>query len=175
MKKTSRAVVQPPRLRDQVYELLKEDLLADVFKPGQRIVELELAERYSVSRTPVREAMARLSREGLLNNNERGYLVPLDTQRDVLDRLETRRLLDAQVARRAVRFGDDNEIQALEKHYASEVSAHEKGRLKQFVDAHHAFRDTLRAMSRNELLNRCLLYTSPSPRDRQKSRMPSSA
>jgi DNA-binding GntR family transcriptional regulator len=155
MKRNDRMVVPPLRLRDQVYSRLKEDLLAEVFKPGQRLVELDLADRYGVSRTPVREAMARLSREGLLQAHERGYLLPLNTQRDVLDRLETRRLLDAQVARRAARLGEPAEIKALERLYTRELSAHEGGRYAKFLEVHHEFRNALRAMSRNELLSRC--------------------
>ena len=155
MKENSRAVVQPPKLRDQVYNLLKEDLIAEAFKPGQRLVELELAKRYNVSRTPVREAMARLHREDLLTSNERGYQVPLDTQRDIVDRLEVRRLLDAQVARRAARLCTPKQIEKLEKLYNSECQAHEQNNHKKFIEHHNAFREQIRSFSDNSLLIRC--------------------
>jgi len=42
-------------LRDQVYELIRDDMRSGVLTPGQRLVEVDLAEKYGVSRTPVRE------------------------------------------------------------------------------------------------------------------------
>jgi DNA-binding GntR family transcriptional regulator len=53
-------------LRDVVYEHLKEAILVGRFVPGERLLEVELAEQMGVSGTPVREAMRRLEREGLV-------------------------------------------------------------------------------------------------------------
>ena len=53
-------------LRDVVYEHLKEAILVGRFRPGERLLEAELADQMGVSRTPVREAMRRLEREGLV-------------------------------------------------------------------------------------------------------------
>jgi len=44
----------------EIYERLKQDILTFDFRPGERLVELELCDRYEVSRTPVREALRRL-------------------------------------------------------------------------------------------------------------------
>lgn len=160
--KPRRAVVQAPRLSDQVYQLLKEDLMGKVFTPGQRLVELDLAERYGVSRTPIREAMARLSREEMLTAKERGYLVPLDAQRDVLDRLEVRRLLDAQVARRAARVAEPEHLETLLELYQQECAAHSNDDFQAFIEAHQEFRASLRELSGNNLLNRCAVMVDDS-------------
>jgi DNA-binding GntR family transcriptional regulator len=53
-------------LAEQVYAGIKEDIFSFRFMPGDRFTETEMAERYSVSRTPVRDALYRLEREGYL-------------------------------------------------------------------------------------------------------------
>lgn len=155
MVRGSRIIGQGARLRDQVYQQLREELQSEQLKAGQRLVELELATRYGVSRTPVREALLQLSREGLLAPHDRGYIVPLDTQKDVIDRLEVRRLLDGRLVRHAATDATDEEIKALARIFNRARTAHETGRAKVFIEAHNQFRATVRAMCRNVLLGRC--------------------
>ncbi|MDI6894104.1 MAG: GntR family transcriptional regulator [Bacillota bacterium] len=64
MKRLPEILARP--LRDVVYEHLKEAILLGRLLPGERLLEVELAEQMGVSRTPVREAMRRLDREGLV-------------------------------------------------------------------------------------------------------------
>jgi DNA-binding GntR family transcriptional regulator len=54
------------------YERIKADILQFEFLPGERLVELDLVDRYGMSRTPIREALRRLAHEGLLNRHEKG-------------------------------------------------------------------------------------------------------
>jgi len=54
----------PRRTGAEVYERLKQDILTFNFLPGERLVELELCDRYEVSRTPVREGLRRLEDDG---------------------------------------------------------------------------------------------------------------
>lgn len=56
----------------RVYEQLRLDIVRFAFLPGERLVELELTERYKVSRTPVRDALRRLEHEGVLVRGEKG-------------------------------------------------------------------------------------------------------
>ncbi len=80
------AVIDTPRsLADSAYGTLKRDILDFRLAPGDRFTETEIAERLRVSRTPVREALFRLEREGYLEVRQRnGWLVkPLDF--DTLD------------------------------------------------------------------------------------------
>ncbi|TFL15650.1 GntR family transcriptional regulator [Pusillimonas caeni] len=154
-KTSGRNIIQAPRLGDQVYALLKEDLIAGEFEPGQRVVERDLSQRYNVSRTPIREAMTRLSQEGLLDINERGYAVPVDAQRNVFDRLEVRQILEVQIVRRAAQLAEPKALTQLQKHYERELAAHESDQHRKFIDAHHRFKETLRDISGNQLLNRC--------------------
>jgi DNA-binding GntR family transcriptional regulator len=69
------------------YERLKADIVGFVVPPGERLVELELCERYGVSRTPVREALRRLEDEGFVHRREKGgrfvRALDLEAYRDV--------------------------------------------------------------------------------------------
>ncbi len=64
MKRLSEVAAHP--IRDRVYQRLKEAILTGKFAPGERLLETELADEMGVSRTPVREAVRRLEREGLV-------------------------------------------------------------------------------------------------------------
>lgn len=82
----------------RAYELLRGDILAGVFEPGATLLETALAERYGISRTPVREALGRLEQDDLLERASRGYRVRSGTPQDVLDIYEARVALEAAAA-----------------------------------------------------------------------------
>lgn len=156
MARTTKAVVQVERLRDQVYELIREDLKSGFFAPGQRLLEVELAERYRVSRTPIREALFQLSRDGLLAGNERGYVAPTYTRRQSIERLELKQLLEPTLAEHAVAEADPQEVRQLEKLLQQEEAAHLGAKVKAFNRANGQFRLTFRQMCKNQLLVRCV-------------------
>jgi DNA-binding GntR family transcriptional regulator len=60
--------INRPSLRDQVYQSLKTAIVILELEPGQRVNDNELASRFGVSRTPVREALKRLEDEGLVES-----------------------------------------------------------------------------------------------------------
>ena len=81
-----------------LYEALRSDVLAGVFATGDVLQETTLAERYQVSRTPIRESLARLEHDGLIEHVGRGYRVRSGTPEDVLEVYEARIALEAQAA-----------------------------------------------------------------------------
>lgn len=153
--RTAGAVVTVDRLRDQVYRLILQDLKVGALEPGDRLVEGDLARRYDVSRTPVREALFQLSRDGLLSPAERGYVVAADDAQATIDRHEVRELIDPRLAAHAATEGTAVEKKALEKAHERQCAAHDAGRLKSFIRANLEYRAALRAMCRNQLLDRC--------------------
>jgi DNA-binding GntR family transcriptional regulator len=90
--------VLPTATTSRAYELLRGDVLAGEFTPGALLLETTLAERYGISRTPVREALGRLEQDGLLERATRGYRVCSGTEQDVLDLYEARIALEAEAA-----------------------------------------------------------------------------
>ncbi|MBF6297887.1 GntR family transcriptional regulator [Nocardia amamiensis] len=88
-------------LREQVYDSLRRDLATGVLVPTERLGEERLAEAYGVSRTPVREALARLQADGLVERLHDG-LYPYRPRLDELDHLyELRIVLEARGIQRA--------------------------------------------------------------------------
>ncbi|UIY31537.1 GntR family transcriptional regulator (plasmid) [Neorhizobium galegae] len=66
-----RRVVQPAKpasLTEQVYDALRTQILTCVIRPGQELNEAEVAERFDISKTPAREALAALRQEGLVRS-----------------------------------------------------------------------------------------------------------
>ena len=102
----------PPRsLGEKVYEYLRADILTMTIKPGQPLIEGDLAKAFSTSRTPVREALGRLEVEGLVvSHHGRGAQVSDVSIRDLLEAFEVRELLEPRAARLAA--ANINEQQA---------------------------------------------------------------
>jgi len=82
-------------LRDVVYNTLRKAILKGEFQPGERLMEIMLANRLGVSRTPVREAMRQLENDGLVIMVPRkGAQVAKITRRELYDVLEVRKSLE---------------------------------------------------------------------------------
>lgn len=82
-------------LRDVVFRTLRRAILKGELKPGERLMEVQLANRLGVSRTPVREAIRKLELEGLVTMiPRRGAEVAEITEKNMRDVLEVRRALE---------------------------------------------------------------------------------
>ncbi|MEU7033230.1 GntR family transcriptional regulator [Streptomyces sp. NPDC046237] len=106
---------RPGPLRDRVYEALLELITTRALRPGQHLVESELAGHLGVSRQPVREALQRLNTEGWVDlRPAQGAFVhePTDEEADQL--LSVRTLLEAEAARLAAANSGSAGIAALE-------------------------------------------------------------
>ena len=83
-------------LRDVVFDTLRQAILTGQLQPGERLMEIHLAEKLGVSRTPIREAIRKLELEGLATMiPRRGAEVARITEKNLKDVLEVRRALDA--------------------------------------------------------------------------------
>ena len=82
-------------LRDVVFKTLRQAILTGDLKPGERLMEIHLANKLGVSRTPIREAIRKLELEGLvIMVPRRGAQVAQITEKSMSDVLEVRRALD---------------------------------------------------------------------------------
>ena len=95
--------VERSLLRDQAYKVLHDAIITGELEPGATIKDVELAERVGLSRTPVREALARLADEGLVETKPHAWtrVTPLD-HRDVRDALLVVRAMHELAVRLAV-------------------------------------------------------------------------
>ena len=82
-------------LRDVVFQTLRKAILTGELEPGERLMEIQLADRIGVSRTPIREAIRKLELEGLVTMVPRkGAQVAEISEKGLRDVLEVRRALD---------------------------------------------------------------------------------
>ena len=88
-------------LRDVVFNTLREAILKGELKPGERLMELQLASKLGVSRTPIREAIRMLEAGGACSHKcrEKGAEVAKMTLKDMEDVLEVREALDELAAK----------------------------------------------------------------------------
>lgn len=103
-------------LRDVVFQTLRKAILTGELKPGERLMEIHLAEKIGVSRTPIREAIRKLELEGLVTNVPRkGAQVAEISQKGLRDVLEVRRALDSFCAELACERITDEEKKELKE------------------------------------------------------------
>lgn len=107
---------RPGPLRERVYEALLELITTRALRPGQHLVESELAGHLGVSRQPVREALQRLNTEGWVDlRPAQGAFVHEPTESEADQLLSVRTLLEAEAARLAAANSGTAGIEALEE------------------------------------------------------------
>jgi DNA-binding GntR family transcriptional regulator len=97
-----------------VYHALRAEIVAGALPPGSPLRELALAERFGVSRTPVREALRRLEQDRLLVPGSRGMVVRAVDPQEVVQVYDMRVLLEAEAAGQAARARDTADLLRLE-------------------------------------------------------------
>ncbi len=140
-------------LRDVIFNTLREAIIAGELKPGERLMEVQLAERMGVSRTPVREAIRKLELEGWVNMIARkGAQVTGLSVKDIMDVLEVRASMDAlATALSAARIKDD-ELKELKNIYAQFSNYMEKENLSGLIKKDVEFHEIIYRSSRNDKL-----------------------
>jgi len=99
--------------QSDAYHLVLEAIDVGVFKPGDRLVESDLAERFGVSRTPIREALQRLETQSLLERDGRSLIVASLSHSQLAELYVVRRELEGLAARLAAQHATDEEIRVL--------------------------------------------------------------
>ena len=104
-------------LRELVFESLREAIIQGKLGPGERLMEIQLAEEMGVSRTPVREAIRKLELEGLVVMIPRkGAYVAGLSLKDIADVFEIRRALEGLAAELASERATDEELEQMERY-----------------------------------------------------------
>ncbi len=140
-------------LRDVIFDTLREAIIVGELKPGQRLMEVQLAEKMGVSRTPVREAIRKLELERLVEMLPRkGAHVAELSVKDIMDVLEVRATLDGlATSLSATRITDDEkkELRHLLDQFINYV---EKENLQGSIKKDVEFHDVIYRSSRNDKL-----------------------
>ncbi len=140
-------------LRDVVFNTLREAILKGDLKPGERLMEMTLANKLGVSRTPIREAIRMLEQEGLaVTIPRKGAMVAKMTEKDLQDVLEIRDVLDELAVRAACERMTALQFGELQSAMADFEEAIKTGNVREIVNADEAFHDVIYSMANNPKL-----------------------
>lgn len=144
-------------LRELVFESLREAIISGQLRPGERLMEIQLAEEMGVSRTPVREAIRKLELEGLVAMIPRkGAYVAGLSLKDIVDVFEIRGALEGLAAELAAERITDEELEELERYLVKIAEAIEKDDLEKVVANDTDFHSLLYQASRNQRLSQII-------------------
>lgn len=140
-------------LRDIVFETLREAIINQTLKPGERLMEIQLAEEMGVSRTPVREAIRKLELEGLVVMVPRkGAYVAGISMKDIHEVYELRSALEALAASLAAVRISDEELEEMERQMVKEAKETQENNLQGIVSIDTTFHDLLYQAAHNQRL-----------------------
>ena len=144
-------------LREIVYEELKRQILVGEIAPGTRMMEVELAEDMGVSRTPVREAIRKLEKEGLVTIEPRRGAYASDISiKDMVDVLEVRQMLEGMAASMAVQKVTEEEKLDFVEANSAYKNAVKKGNIEEIIRYDELFHQLIVSYSGNKTLNQLL-------------------
>ncbi len=106
-------VMKPPAPQKDAYDLILDAIDTGVYRPGARLVESELAERFGVSRTPIREALQRLETQSLLTRDGRSLIVASLDHAQMAELYAVRQELEGLAAKLAAQHAAAEEIEVL--------------------------------------------------------------
>jgi len=143
----------PTALSDRVYASVKHRILTCAILPGARIVEKELCAEMQISRTPLREALNRLSLEGLVSIRPfRGYVAADLTVDDFRQLCEVRRMLESEAAALAAERATDPEIARLEGLAELPFKREDRRTHERYLRANGVFHQAVAQTARNARL-----------------------
>ena len=142
--------------KQKAYTALKNAIVSmDVYRNRDeiRLDERKLAQDFGVSRTPVREAMAQLEREGFIRSvPRRGIYVVRKTKEEVIEMITAWAALEGMAARLMTQVASDEEISGLREMFATFENGHLRAHLDEYSDVNIEFHQTIIRLSHNAVL-----------------------
>lgn len=140
--------------RQRVHERLREYIISGRLRPGDRLVERDLAVRFGVSRGPVREAVRDLQSEGFVEaESPRRLVVRKLSRTDVEELFDVREALEVLACGLAAQRADQQDLRRLDRLLANAARAIEAGRLSQAADRNAEFHEQIIVLAGNRLLS----------------------
>lgn len=145
-------------LGEQAYNLILASMRKGIYKPGERLTEKKAASDLGVSRTPIREALAQLGKNGLLTpRSGGGYIVASPPSLEELNNIfELRMLIEPYAVARATHEYTDAEYELLDKILQKEIKHVNDINPDAFTDANEEFRNIMLGKVHNRALKQCI-------------------
>jgi DNA-binding GntR family transcriptional regulator len=145
-------------MSEKVYQRIKSDILENKLKPGEKLIEENLATEFNVSRTPVREALKQLDQDGLITYYpRRGSVVSQISMKDAQELYEIREVLEGLAIRRICMEVNSHNIKILENIIINMDKAIESNDYSSMEKLHRNWTEATLEMTNNELLKSYLL------------------
>lgn len=149
----SKPIERHQTLREKILETIREAILKGNLKPGEKVAEPELAERFGISRTPIREAFRQLESEGYLTVIPRkGAVVAALSEQDVQEYYAIKSILEGYAAELAADKLSEKELIKLETINNRLKKLAVEGDVKAFYRVHNEFHDLFLKASGNSKL-----------------------
>ena len=140
-------------LREKILENIRDSIVSGSLKAGSRVSEPELAERYGISRTPVREAFRQLETEGYLTViPRRGAVVSQFTPKDVEEFYAIKSIMEGYAAHRACENFTEKDLDRLQGINDKLAELARAGDIKNFFKVHNSFHELFIKAADNEKL-----------------------
>lgn len=145
-------------LRESILETIRDAIITGSLKPGEKVAEPELAERFGISRTPIREAFRQLESEGYLTVVPRkGAVVVTFSQRDVEEFYAIKSILEGYAARKACEKLTPREIDKLQSINDKLRVLADEGDVRHFFKVHDNFHELFVRAADNDKLTEMIL------------------
>lgn len=140
-------------IKDVVYESIRKTLIEHKVPVGERFIEKEYSDRLNISRTPVRESLKQLEREGLVKYIPRlGVVVNKITKEDVIEIYKIRSSLELLVVTEAMKHITQSDVDRITKILDNTQEAHFKNDIDQVVKLFSEFNSQLYSLSKMNIL-----------------------
>jgi DNA-binding GntR family transcriptional regulator len=140
-------------LREKILETIRDAIMTGTLKPGEKVAEPDLAEKFGISRTPIREAFRQLESEGYLTVIPRkGAVVTSFSSKDVEEFYAIKSILEGYAAHQACSNLTDKEIEKLANINEKLRQLAAESDIKHFFKVHNEFHDLFRRAADNEKL-----------------------
>ena len=140
-------------MRDIAYQHLRDAILSNALKRGDRLIETSIAEQMHTSRTPVREALSRLQSEGLVEYVPRkGIVVTGISCEDAVEIYDIREVLDGLAVRLACKRFQPKEITVLKELIDAMENAIERESFQEIILLHNEFNEKILSVAKSKVL-----------------------
>lgn len=140
-------------LSEFLFDKIAENILVGKYKVGQKVVENDIMTEFSVSKSPVREALQGLIKVGLLEYKpRRGCFVRTISAKDVVNHYIVRTAMEGLAARLAYQEIDAAAVEELKSYYDLMKQASDKNDVRAYLDSHDLFHEFFAEYSKNETL-----------------------
>lgn len=138
---------------EKIYKILLDDILKGRFYQGQRLIEKDLIDLYKISKTPLREALTRLEKVGLVQKKiNRGFLVKRILRKDAEEIYELREIIDGFSARKIAENITEEKIKKIKKIIYDMELCIKDNKIDEYVKYDKYFHTVLNKLSGNKRL-----------------------